>query len=650
MKSAGSVGTGRQRDSQWTPTTLTRILACRVWIAYAVLAVLVAGCLLFTADPSDDTTLTCTVTVNNPDAAEASGVEGGPLATLSSSGTGFILPDGSERFVMSLADEGVDCPGTFTSLEAADTFWRLAVEQRIQELAADQTSIFGLFPTGWCEVPGTLGCTDTGMSEGFCRPFAAVTNTVPLPTCPVPPAPVECLQITCADTQCGLPRISFDDAPVGESTRRTLVLTNQCAEGGLDVEITGLDGLVRPLDGSLLEADFEIFFAAQSACDPPTVALSPGESCSFDVVFAPETPGMHRGETSFITALRQITLEFEGNAQGGSLEFVPNESVLCMDDLDADGCTDEAQVDVTNLGPGWVNINDVRLDPAQGFELLNLPELPRSLEPNEALSVRSRWCGSPDSREETSLIIDSDDRGQPSFMQSLLRDPCGCEPDPTLIAAYGFEGEGDVIQDVTGNRNGILVPPAQRNTGGRLGAAVEFPGDGGHINLGDELTIAGDALTIALWFNADDFGNDEARAISKSLGFGNQDHDWMLGTVESGQELELRFRLKTDQGGTNQLVSTGAELQTNVWTHVTVTYDGAQMVIYKDGAELASEAKAGELVSTPNVEAWIGDNPPDGARSFDGLIDEVRIYSRALAVPEIQQIMNCALSPLPSGP
>ena len=626
-------------------TALTSILARRVWTACVALTFVVTGCLLFnTSVPSDDTTVTCTVTVTNPAAPAADGVAGGPMITMNSSALAIKL----------MAGGSADCPETHTTRQEADAFWRRAAQQRIMDLENDPTTPFGMFPGGWCEVPDTLRCTDTGASDGWCRPSQAVTNTVPLPVCPTPPPqPVEeCLQITCADTQCGLPRISFDDVPVGETTRRTLVLTNRCVEGDPNVEVRGLDGLVRPLDGSMQETGFDISIA-DNDCYPftPAVSLPPGESCSFEVVFAPQSPGVHRGETAFIAALRQITLEFEGNAQGGSLEFiVPDGPELCVDDLGDNGCTPEVQINVTNQGPGGVNVDDVRLEPDQGFELLDLPELPRLLEPDETLSVRSRWCGSPDSREEASLIIDSDDLEQPTFVQSLLRDPCGCEPDPTLVATYGFEGEGDVIQDVTGNHNGTLVPPAQRNPGGRLGAAVEFSGGGGHVNLGDGLTIAGNALTIALWFNADDFENDEARFLSRSLGFGNGDHDWMIGTVEANQEFEVRFRLKTDQGGTNQLVSTGAGLQSNVWTHVAVTYDGTQMVIYKDGVQIASEAKTGDLVSTPNVEAWIGDNPPNGGRSFDGLIDEVRIYNRALNAQEIQQIINCALGPPPSGP
>jgi len=99
----------------------------------------------------------------------------------------------------------------------------------------------------------------------------------------------------------------------------------------------------------------------------------------------------------------------------------------------------------------------------------------------------------------------------------------------------------------------------------------------------------------------------------------------------------LRFRLKTDVGGTDTLI--GAPVSTGVWTHVAFTYDGATMKIYKDGFEAASRAKTGNLVTNPLVGAWIGANPTNN-KWFDGVIDEVQIFTRALTESEVQQEMT----------
>ena len=209
--------------------------------------------------------------------------------------------------------------------------------------------------------------------------------------------------------------------------------------------------------------------------------------------------------------------------------------------------------------------------------------------------------------------------------------------DPTLKLAYGFEeASGAAVVDATGNGNdAVLENGGQRNTDGYSGAAVEFDGSSGRVNLGG-FDVSGDALTLTLWFRADDFGTFDARLISKATGVQEQDHYWMLSTIDGPR---LRFRLKTANGGTQTLIADGATLTQGEWTHAAVTYDGAHMVIYQNGAEVGRAAKTGALATNPAVEAWIGDNP-GGTKAFDGRIDETRIYCRALSAAEIQLEMG----------
>ena len=69
------------------------------------------------------------------------------------------------------------------------------------------------------------------------------------------------------------------------------------------------------------------------------------------------------------------------------------------------------------------------------------------------------------------------------------------------------------------------------------------------------------------------------------------------------------------------------------WQHVAATYDGAVARFYIDGVEVASKPWAAQI-GTSN--AWrIGSSRTDGSRYWDGLIDEARIYDRALPVAEI---------------
>jgi hypothetical protein len=84
-----------------------------------------------------------------------------------------------------------------------------------------------------------------------------------------------------------------------------------------------------------------------------------------------------------------------------------------------------------------------------------------------------------------------------------------------------------------------------------------------------------------------------------------------------------------------------AALALNAWTHVAATYDGAVLRLYVGGAQVATLAIAGSITTSTGV-LHIGGNAvwPEW---FNGLIDEVRVYNRALTPAELLQDMNRAV-------
>ena len=109
----------------------------------------------------------------------------------------------------------------------------------------------------------------------------------------------------------------------------------------------------------------------------------------------------------------------------------------------------------------------------------------------------------------------------------------------------------------------------------------------------------------------------------------------MLSTINS-DGVKLRFRLKTN-GVTNTLIAHSGNIATDVWIHVTATYNGSQMKLYKDGVLVGSMGKSGSLSTSNSVETCIGRNP-DGYGYFHGLMDDVRVYNYALSQIEIQKL------------
>jgi hypothetical protein len=94
--------------------------------------------------------------------------------------------------------------------------------------------------------------------------------------------------------------------------------------------------------------------------------------------------------------------------------------------------------------------------------------------------------------------------------------------------------------------------------------------------------------------------------------------------------------------GTNPMLSAANGLALNTWTHIAGTYDGSTLRIYINGVLSASVARTGPI--DPSTYALtIGADTMHGSY-YSGLIDEVRIYNRALGGTEVQTDMNTPIS------
>ncbi len=200
------------------------------------------------------------------------------------------------------------------------------------------------------------------------------------------------------------------------------------------------------------------------------------------------------------------------------------------------------------------------------------------------------------------------------------------------------ENAGTTVSDSTGNghtgnasgTNWALDTPSG------TGSAVNFDGVNDSLQFG-ALDVSGQQLSIAVWFKVDDFGIPDARLISKATSTAEADHYWMLSTFDSNG-MKLRFRLKTN-GVTTTLIASSGNLTPGVWTHAAAVYDGATMRIYKDGVEVGTTSKTGALSTSSAVNVAIGNQPTGGgSMPFDGSIDDVRIYGKALSQPEVASL------------
>jgi hypothetical protein len=148
--------------------------------------------------------------------------------------------------------------------------------------------------------------------------------------------------------------------------------------------------------------------------------------------------------------------------------------------------------------------------------------------------------------------------------------------------------------------------------------------------------------------------NTSFRTIGSKWQQNAADRSWGLFIAGSGADAYLDAYV-TAAGGFPHISGGTIPVGTDApFTNVAMTYSAVDGVrIYVDGAEVGSTAAAGNMrVSTPPVR--IGDTPDTGV-AFDGLIDHVEYFDRALTAAEVASIYiaagaaTCGPTPTPTA-
>jgi hypothetical protein len=200
-----------------------------------------------------------------------------------------------------------------------------------------------------------------------------------------------------------------------------------------------------------------------------------------------------------------------------------------------------------------------------------------------------------------------------------------------LVLGLGFEeGAGSTTADVSGMGHTATLSGAAWTTAGRFGNALSFDGTNDLLTVGDTAVLRLTTnLTLEAWVRPTSVFSWRTVLIKERTGglayalYGSDDSSRPAGYV----------RLGTDVG-----IAGPTSIATNTWTHLALTYDGVTLRLYVNGAQVRSQALTGSI-ATSTSPLRIGGNNVWG-EFFAGLIDEVRIYNRALSAAEIQSDMQ----------
>ena len=174
----------------------------------------------------------------------------------------------------------------------------------------------------------------------------------------------------------------------------------------------------------------------------------------------------------------------------------------------------------------------------------------------------------------------------------------------------------------------------------KLGQALSFDGSNDVVDFGDNENLEGFAAgSFSAWIKLSKVTQDGAIISNRSVGTIGSYMVFFDDAGDSGND-RLSFFIGKDAITTDRIESTFPAVA-GKWYHVVGTTDGSSnfLGIYIDGVLNNSKTTSINIANaTSSASKMIGSTNEASPRNFPGLIDEVRIYNRALSAREVRML------------
>jgi hypothetical protein len=211
-----------------------------------------------------------------------------------------------------------------------------------------------------------------------------------------------------------------------------------------------------------------------------------------------------------------------------------------------------------------------------------------------------------------------------------------------LVASYSFnEGSGTSVSDASGHGHAGTISGATWTPQGKFGNALMFNGVDSWVTIADandlDLTTG---MTLEVWvFTTAAATATTWRNVLIKERSGGEVYNLY---ADTDTHVPAVYVVRSANPGTPEGANGSVQIPLNTWTHLAATYDNATLRLYVNGTLVGSRAVAGGLLTSTGVLRIGGNSIWD--EFFQGAIDEVRIYNRALTPAEIQTDMNTPIN------
>jgi Concanavalin A-like lectin/glucanases superfamily len=227
------------------------------------------------------------------------------------------------------------------------------------------------------------------------------------------------------------------------------------------------------------------------------------------------------------------------------------------------------------------------------------------------------------------------------IIMALLREYPQADVRDGLIAEYRFdESAGRMAPDSSGYHLHGWLEGHPQWVEGYYGNGLQFDGTADYVYVGNQDVLDVTHYSLTAWIKTDGRSRDPERQeiLEKAGAY------WL--NIRNNSSL---LRAGGFFGGCRGLsywtyVDTATTIPLHTWTHVASTYNGTALTIFLNGVLAVSRAEVRPPCTTNRRLLIIGakkseeDAPAEAF--FSGILDEVRIYGRALSQTEIQEVMQ----------
>lgn len=247
------------------------------------------------------------------------------------------------------------------------------------------------------------------------------------------------------------------------------------------------------------------------------------------------------------------------------------------------------------------------------------------------------------------MLISTDDPLTPDITVVLHAEVPAANPlvawwplDNNAADASGHGFDGEIIAPGT-------VSFTETGANGATGRAADFA-DGGHIDIPFSPLLNPTSFTVTLWAKADTTAGFASPITSRIHGAGGETNGYLIYNTDGGN-----WAFWTGQGIPMWDDITGPAVTVGEWTHLAITYDASidTKTLWINGQSAAVDTiKSAPTQYTPNYSSalHIGAGDDTGlAFPFDGKLDDVGLYKKALSQSEIQGIMTDGVGTAPAS-